>query len=69
MSKDWKQGRTRHKIRKNMICLHKIVIFHMKYPKNFRTSLRLARFFKVCPPNLKSWIRPWERQNDLEVGE
>ena len=28
------------KIRKNMIFLRKIVIFHMKYPKNVRASLR-----------------------------
>ena len=28
------------KIEKNMIFWRKIVIFHMKYPKNFRTSLR-----------------------------
>jgi hypothetical protein len=35
------------------------VIFHTKYPKNFRASLRSAQFFKVRPPNLKSWIRPW----------
>ena len=37
-------GRTRHapppKIGKNMIFWHKIVIFHTKYPKNFRASLR-----------------------------
>ena len=42
-------GHTRHapppppKIGKNMIFLHKIVIFHTKYPKNFRASL--AQFF------------------------
>jgi hypothetical protein len=35
------------KIGKNMIFLHKIVIFNTKYPKKFRTSLRLAQFFKV----------------------
>jgi hypothetical protein len=28
------------KIGKNMIFWHKIVIFHMKYPKNVRASLR-----------------------------
>jgi hypothetical protein len=33
------------KIGKNMIFLRKIVIFHTKYPKNFRASLRSARFF------------------------
>ena len=33
------------KIGKNMIFLRKIVIFHTKYPQNFRTSLRSAQFF------------------------
>jgi hypothetical protein len=33
------------KIGKNMIYLRKIVIFHTKYPKNFRASLRSAQFF------------------------
>ena len=33
------------KIGKNMICLPKIVIFHTKCPKHFRTSLCSARFF------------------------
>ena len=38
----------------------KIVIFHTKYPKNVRASLRSAQFFlKYAPPNLKSQIRPW----------
>jgi hypothetical protein len=37
----------------------KIVIFHTKYPKHFRASLRSAQFFMCPPPNLKSWIRPW----------
>ena len=49
------------KIVKNMIFWRKIVIFHTKYPKNFRASLRSAQFFQVRPPpppNLKSWIRP-----------
>jgi hypothetical protein len=32
-------------IGKNMICWHKIVIFHTKYPKYFRASLRSAQFF------------------------
>jgi hypothetical protein len=32
-------------IGKNMIFCRKIVIFHTKYPKIFRTSLRSARFF------------------------
>ena len=56
-------GRTRRvppKIGKDMIFLRKMVIFHTKYPNNFRASLRSAQFFKVRPPpNLKSWIRPW----------
>ena len=43
-------------IEKNMIFLHKIVIFHTKYPKYFHASLCSARFFKCAPPNLKSWI-------------
>ena len=29
----------------------KIVIFHTKYPTNFRASLRSAKFFEVRPPN------------------
>ena len=33
------------KIRKNMIFLRKIVIFHTEYPKNVRASLRSAQFF------------------------
>jgi hypothetical protein len=33
------------KIRKNMIFWRKIVIFHTKYPKNVRASLRSALFF------------------------
>ena len=47
------------KIGKNMIFWRKIVIFHTKYPNNFRTSLRPAQFFLTAPPNLKSWIRPY----------
>jgi hypothetical protein len=44
---------------KNMIFWRKIVIFHTKYPKIFRASLRSAQFFlSAPPPNLKSWIRP-----------
>jgi hypothetical protein len=63
------------------------VIFHTKYPKNFRPlpphleKIRFfgvkswfftrntptifappsarCNFFKCAPPNLKSWIRPW----------
>jgi hypothetical protein len=49
----WNRGgssgrRTRRappKIGKNMIFLSKIVIFHTKYPNNFRTSPRSAQFF------------------------
>jgi hypothetical protein len=33
------------KIGKNMIFWRKIVIFHTKYPKHFRASLRSAQFF------------------------
>ena len=40
------------KLEKNMIFWRKIVIFHTKYPKNVRASLRSAQFFKVRPPNL-----------------
>ena len=47
------------KIGKNKIFWGKIVIFHTKYPKNVRASLRSAPFFyQVHPPNLKSWIHP-----------
>ena len=46
------------KIGKNMIFWRKIVIFHTKYPNNFRASLRSAQMFEVRPPNLKFWIRP-----------
>jgi hypothetical protein len=48
------------KIGKNMFFWRKIVIFHMKYPKKFRASLRSAQFFLSAPPppNLKSWICP-----------
>ena len=35
--------------RKKKIFLRKIVIFHTKYPKYFRASLRSAQFFKVRP--------------------
>jgi hypothetical protein len=44
-------GRTPHpacappKIEKYMIFWRKIVIFHTKYPQNFRASLRSAQFF------------------------
>ena len=47
-------GRTRRapppKIGKNIIFWRKIVIFHTKYPKNFRASLRSAHFFLTAPP-------------------
>jgi hypothetical protein len=33
------------KLEKNMISWRKIVIFHTKYPKYVRTSLRSAQFF------------------------
>jgi hypothetical protein len=33
------------KLEKNMIFWRKIVIFHTKYPKHFRASLRSAQFF------------------------
>ena len=49
------------KIGKNIIFWRKIVIFHTKYPKKFRASLRSVHFFLSAPPpppNLKSWIRP-----------
>ena len=38
------------KIGKNMIFWRKIAIFHTKYPKNFRASLRSAQFFLSPPP-------------------
>jgi hypothetical protein len=38
------------KIGKNMIFWPKIVIFHTKYPKNVRASLRSHNFFKCAPP-------------------
>ena len=43
------------KIGKNKIFWHKIVIFHTKYPKIFRASLRSAQFFKICPPPPLTW--------------
>ena len=45
-------------IGKNKIFWCKIVVFHTKYPNNFRAPLRSGQFFKCAPPNLKSWIRP-----------
>ena len=43
------------KIGKNMIFWRKIVIFHTKYPKNVRASLRSAQFFLSVstPPQLE----------------
>ena len=38
------------KLEKSMIFWRKIVIFHTKYPKNFRASLRSAQFFLSAPP-------------------
>jgi hypothetical protein len=38
------------KIRKNIIFWRKIVIFHTKYSKYFRASLRSAQFFLSAPP-------------------
>ena len=38
------------KIGKNMIFWRKIVIFHTKYPNNFRASFRSAQFFLSAPP-------------------
>ena len=46
------------KLKKNTIFWRKIVIFHTKYPKNFRASLPSAQIFYVRLPDLKSWIRP-----------
>ena len=42
----------------NMIFLRKIVIFHTKYPQNYRAS-PLGAINLRAPPNLKSWSRPW----------
>ena len=62
-------GRTRRappplKLEKIWFFLRKIVIFHTKYPNNFRASLRSAQFSKCAPPNLKSWIRPCQLFED-----
>jgi hypothetical protein len=38
-------ARASPKIGKNIIFWRKIVIFHTKYPNNFRASLRSAQFF------------------------
>ena len=54
MSKDAARGGSRGggrppKIEKNMILWRKIVIFHTKYPNNFRASLCSAHFFLGAP--------------------
>ena len=51
-----RRSRPTPKIGKNMIFWRKIVIFHTKYPNNFRASLRSAQFYLSAPPppNLKS---------------
>ena len=38
------------KLEKIRFFWRKIVIFHTKYPNNFRASLRSAQFFKLRPP-------------------
>ena len=53
------EGRTRHappppKTGKNMIFWRKIVIFHTKYPNNFRSSLR--NWKKIWIFGVKSWF-------------
>jgi hypothetical protein len=45
VSKGGAPGARSPKIEKNMIFWRKIVIFHTKYPNNFRASLRSAQFF------------------------
>ena len=45
-------GGAHPKIGKNMIFWRKIVIFHTKYPNNFRASLRSAQFFLSAPSPL-----------------
>ena len=55
-------------IGRNMIFWRKIVIFHTKYPKIFRASLRSAQFKCAPPPNLKSWIRPWSWYRSISVA-
>ena len=47
-------------IGKNKIFWRKIVIFHTKYPKHFRASLRSVQFFKCAPPpKLEILDPPW----------
>jgi hypothetical protein len=59
----WLQGRIQRgahlarappKIGKNILFWRKIVIFHTKYPKNFRTSLR--KWKKIVLFGVKSWF-------------
>ena len=55
------------KIGENMIFWHKIVIFHTKYPKNFRASFRnwkniifwrkIVIFHTKYPQNLRAFLR------------
>ena len=45
-----------------MIFWRKMVIFHTKYPNNFRASLPAHFFLSAPSPNLKSWIRPCKPQ-------
>ena len=45
-----KQGRIPLKLEKLWFIWHKIVIFHTKYPNNFRASLSSAQFFLSAPP-------------------
>ena len=42
-------ARPPHKIGKNMICWRKIVIFHTKYPKNFRAPSARRNFLSAPP--------------------
>jgi hypothetical protein len=41
----WLKGGQWFSLGKNMIFWRKIMIFHTKYPQNFRASLRSAHFF------------------------
>ena len=42
------------KIGKNKIFWRKIVIFHTKYPNNFRASLRSVQIFFSAPPLIRN---------------
>jgi hypothetical protein len=49
-TRDIIQGRIQGaKLEQNMIFWRKIVIFHTKYPTNFRVSLRSAHFLLSAP--------------------